>query len=75
MRCTGIGWCDVSLWTTPAHPSPFPPQPGFDRLLAELRAADPTGERLRALIAEERAEADRPLSQPLTAAALHTPIR
>lgn len=68
----------MSLWNTPAgNPwNPWPEGgPSFDRLLAELRAADPTSERLRALIEEERTEADRPLSLPLTAAALHTPIR
>lgn len=68
----------MSLWNTPASRCDHPftdGGPSFQRLLAELRAADPTGERLRTLIAEERANADRPLSQPLTAAALHTPIR
>lgn len=68
----------MSLWNTPAGKpwNPWPDGgPSFDRLLAELRTADPTSERLRSLIEEERTEADRPLSLPLTAAALHTPIR
>ena len=67
----------MSLWNTPAG-KPFNPWPeggpSFQRLLAELRAADPTGERLHTLIAEERANADVPMSRPLTAADLHTPI-
>lgn len=67
----------MSLWNTPAG-KPFNPwlgnDPSFERILAELRAADPTSEWLRALIAEERALADRPMSRPLTASALHTPI-
>lgn len=53
----------MSLWNTPASPPwrPFPDGgPSFVRLLAELRAADPTSEHLHVLIAEERAEADRP---------------
>lgn len=68
----------MSLWNTPAGKpwNPWPEGgPSFDRLLAELRAADPTSERLRALIEEERTNAERPPSRPLTAAALHTPIR
>lgn len=68
----------MSLWTTPVGKpwTPWPEGgPSFERLLAELRAADPTSERLRALIEEERTNAERPLSRPLTAAALHTPIR
>ena len=67
----------MSLWNTPAGPPwrPWPDGgPSFQRLLAELRAADPTGDRLRALVEEERTEAARPMSRPLTAAALHTPI-
>lgn len=67
----------MSLWNTPASrlDSPFPGlSPSFLRMLATLRAEDPTGARLRALIEAERTEAAYPLSGPLTAAALHTPL-
>lgn len=67
----------MSLWNTPAGrvDSPFRGQsPSFAKMLAALREADPNGEQLRALIEAERTEAERPLSAPLTAAALHTPI-
>lgn len=68
----------MSLWTTPAgrvaHPFDDIHAPSFRDLLRKLREADPDSARLRELIAAERAEADRPLSRPLTASALHTPI-
>ncbi len=68
----------MNLWNTPAGRAATPfddiDAPSFREMLRKLREADPNNEQLAAGIAEARAEADRPLSAPLTAAALHTPI-